>query len=142
MDDPETLTALFRGQGLKVTPQRRRIFEILYADRAHPTAEEIYRLARDEMPTMSLKTVYQTLHSLARLGQIQPVDLGTGSVRFDADVHHHHHLVCSGCGRIDNVELDLDPLAGPAAARHGFVLGHTEAVVRGLCPSCAAGRWA
>jgi Fur family transcriptional regulator, peroxide stress response regulator len=134
--DPDTLTALFRRHGLRVTPQRQCIFDILYDNRAHSTAEEIYGIAKGRMPTISLKTVYETLHSLAALGEIQQIDLGTGSIRFDSDVHHHHHLVCSSCDRIENIDLDLGPLTSSAAQRHGFVLGHTEVIVRGLCPNC------
>jgi Fe2+ or Zn2+ uptake regulation protein len=136
VEDLDTLTALFRRRGLKVTPQRQCIFEILYANPAHATAEAIYGIAKGRMPTISLKTVYETLHSLAALGQIQQIDLGTRSTRFDSDVHRHHHLVCSSCGRIENVDLDLGPLTLSAAERHGFVLSHTEVIVRGLCPSC------
>jgi Fur family ferric uptake transcriptional regulator len=138
VEDPDTLTALFRRHGLKVTPQRQCIFEILYANPAHFTAEAIYSIAQGRMPTISLKTVYETLHSLAALGQIRQIDLGTRSTRFDPDVHRHHHLVCSSCSRIENVDLDLGPFALNAAQRHGFVLGHTEVIFRGLCPDCVA----
>jgi Fe2+ or Zn2+ uptake regulation protein len=138
MEDPDTLTALFRRDGLKVTPQRQCIFEVLYANPAHCTAETIHDIAKGRMPTISLKTVYETLHSLAALGQIQQLDLGTRSTRFDPDVDHHHHLVCSSCGRIEDVNLDLGPLTLSAAERHGFVLGHTDVIFRGLCPNCVA----
>ncbi len=136
MEDPDTLTALFRRHGLKVTRQRQCIFEILYANPAHSTAEAIYVIAKGRVPTISLKTVYEILHSLAALGQIHQLDLGTGSTRFDPDIHHHHHLVCSRCGRIENVDLDLGLLAFAAAERHGFMPGQAEVVFRGLCPDC------
>jgi Fe2+ or Zn2+ uptake regulation protein len=139
VEDPDTLTALFRRDGLKVTPQRQCIFEILHANPAHFTAETIHGIAKGRMPTISLKTVYETLHSLAALGQIQQLDLGTKSTRFDPDVHHHHHVVCSSCGQIEDVDLDLGPLTLSAAERHGFVLGPPEVIFRGLCPKCVAG---
>jgi Fe2+ or Zn2+ uptake regulation protein len=138
VEDPDTLTALYRRHGLKVTRQRQCIFRILYANPAHSTAEAIYVLARKRMPTISLKTVYETLHSLAALGEIQQIDVGTGSTRFDPDVHRHHHLVCSKCGRIENIDLDLGLLALTAAERHGFMLSHTEVIFRGLCPDCVS----
>ncbi len=138
MEDPDTVTALFRRHGLKVTPQRQCIFEILYAKPAHSTAETIYDIAKERMPTISLKTVYETLHSLAAMGQIQQIDLGTRSTRFDPDVHRHQHLVCSSCGRIENVDLDLGGLTLSPAERQGFVLSHAEVIFRGLCPTCVA----
>jgi Fur family peroxide stress response transcriptional regulator len=67
----------------------------------HSTAEAIYGIAQGRMTTISLKTVYETLHSLAALGQIQQLDQGSWSTRFGPHVHHHHHLVCSSCGRIE-----------------------------------------
>jgi Fur family ferric uptake transcriptional regulator len=138
VEDPATLTALFREHGLKVTRQRQCIFEILHANPAHSTAESIYVIAKRRMPTISLKTVYEILHSLTALGQIHQIDLGTGSTRFDPDVHHHHHLVCSGCRRIENIDLDLGLLALTAADRHGFTLSQPEVIFRGLCPDCVA----
>ena len=140
MEDPDTLPALFRQHGLKVTRQRQCIFEILYANPTHSTAESIYVIAKARMPNISLKTVYEILHSLAALGQIHQIDLGTGSARFDPDIHHHHHLVCSSCGRIENIDQDLGLLALTAAERHGFMLSHTEVIFRGLCPDCMAHR--
>ena len=139
VEDADALTALFHRHGLKLTPQRQCIAEILDANPAHPTAEAIYALAKDRMPTISLKTVYETLHTLAALGRIQEIDVGAGSARFDVDVHHHHHLVCSYCGRIENVDLEqLGPLALSAAERHGFLLGHAEVILRGRCRNCVA----
>jgi len=117
VEDPDTLTALFRRHGLKVTRQRQCIFEILYANPAHSTAEAIYVIAKRRMPSISLKTVYEILHSLADLGQIRQIDLGTGSTHFDPDIHDHHHLVCSSCSRIENIDLDLGLLALTAAER-------------------------
>jgi len=136
VEDPDSLTQLFRRRGLKVTPQRQCIFQILHANPGHSTAEDIYAVAKRQMPTMSLKTVYETLHSLVALGQIQQIDLGTRSFLFDPDVNRHHHLVCSSCGRIQDVDLDLSPIAVNAAQEHGFVLGQSEVILRGLCPSC------
>lgn len=136
MEDPDSLTELFRRSGLKVTPQRQCIFRILHANPTHSTAEEIYAVAKRQMPTLSLKTVYETLHSLAALGQIQQIDLGTRSFLFDPDVDRHHHLVCSTCGRIQDVDLDLAPIAASAAEEHGYVLGQTEVILRGICPTC------
>src|SRR3954469_21156156 len=94
MKTPEELTALFRARGLKVTPQRQCIFRILHGSDAHPTAEAVYAPASAEMPTMSLRTVYQTLNDLAEMGELQQLELGTGSARFDPTLDPHHHLVC------------------------------------------------
>jgi len=72
----ELIDRLRRG-GLRVTPQRQRIFEILAASTTHPTAEAVYAAVRHDMPTISLKTVYETLKELVELGEIQQFDLGS-----------------------------------------------------------------
>ncbi len=135
MQDPDAVTEVFRRRGLKVTPQRQSIFRIIHETSGHLTAESVHRRARAEMPTISLKTVYDTLHSLASLGEIQSLDLGTGSMLFDATTRPHHHLVCTSCRRTEDVDFEvatLDP-----AERHGFLILTTEVVARGLCAECA-----
>ena len=81
MKTVDQLTELFRQQGLRVTPQRQAIFGLLHGDDRHPTVESIYDAARAQMPTISLKTVYQTVNDLAAMGEIVMLDLGTGSYR-------------------------------------------------------------
>src|SRR3974377_1938528 len=100
------LTALFREQGLRVTPQRQALFRLLHGDATHPTVYSLYERARVEMPTISLKTVYQTVHDLEELGELRVLDLGTGSVRVDPNVEDaHHHLVCTECGRVRDLPV-------------------------------------
>lgn len=134
--NPDELTALFREQNRKVTPQRQSIFRILYENPTHPTADSVYALARDLMPTISLRTVYQTLNDLADMGEVKMLDLGTGSLRFDPDCGSHHHLVCAGCGAVRDLFADFSGLAVPDGQDHGFAVGEAEVVFRGLCQDC------
>jgi Fur family transcriptional regulator, peroxide stress response regulator len=138
MRSPDDLTSLFRARGLKVTPQRQCIFRILHEADGHPTAEAVHAEAAAVMPTMSLRTVYQTLHDLAGMGEIQQLDLGTGSSRFDPNVDAHHHLVCTTCGRVRDVYVDAGVMAIPADAAEGFTVRSTEVVLRGTCDTCTA----
>ena len=133
---PAEMVKLFRARGLKVTPQRVCIFEVLWGVESHPTAEAVYAEARTRMPTMSLKTVYQTLNDLALMGQIQQLDVGTGSSRFDPNVDSHHHLVCNGCGKVRDLYADYTSVNVPAGAAQGFTVGPAEVVFRGLCETC------
>mgnify|MGYP000888629388 CR=1 FL=1 len=134
---PAELTELFRDQGLKITPQRVCIFEALFGSTEHPTAETVYEQVRVEMPSISLRTVYQTLNDLAAMGEIQAFDLGTGSARFDPNVDHHQHLVCTACGTVRDVYLDTGDLTPAHSAVDGFHVTSTEVVFRGLCATCA-----
>ena len=135
---PAELTDLFREQGLKVTPQRQCIFRALHGNDQHPTAESIYERVTREMPTVSLRTVYQTLNDLAAMGEISQIDVGTGSSRFDSNLDIHHHLVCDGCGSIIDVEADFADVRIPQGRTHGFEVSRTEIVFRGRCPRCRA----
>lgn len=130
---------MFRDRGLKVTPQRECIFDVLWRAEAHPSAEAVYAEARNRMPTMSLKTVYQTLNDLAAMGEIQQLDLGTGSTRFDPNIDSHHHLVCTRCGTVRDLYADYSMIEVPSGAGQGFTVGSAEVVFRGLCPECQAG---
>jgi len=134
---PEELSALFRAQGLKVTPQRQRIFRVLHGNERHPTAEAVYDAVVLDMPTISLKTVYQTLNDLAEMGELTQLDLGTGASRFDPNVEHaHHHLVCDRCGKVRDLHLDFGALSIPPEARQGFAVGSAEVLFRGHCADC------
>jgi len=133
---PEELTELFRQSGRKVTPQRQFIFQVLHRNPTHPTAESVYAAARSVMPTISLKTVYQTLNDLADMGEVAALDLGTGSVRFDPDTGSHHHLVCSSCGAVRDLFADFSSVVVPTGQEQGFVVGEAEVVFRGTCESC------
>jgi Fe2+ or Zn2+ uptake regulation protein len=133
----DELVARFRAEGRKVTSQRLLVFEALSGNRAHPTAEQIWEQVRRDLPSMSLKTVYQTLNELAELGEIVPLDLATGATRFDPNLDPHHHLVCDECGRVRDLYADFTDVRVPAGAAHGYSISTTEIVFRGTCPDCA-----
>jgi Fur family peroxide stress response transcriptional regulator len=135
----EVLTEQFRARGLKVTPQRQSIFRALASSTVHPTAESVYAEVRAELPTISLRTVYQTLNDLAAMGELHALDLGTGSTRFDPNLEPHHHLVCEACGRVEDLHAEFPGVAVPSADEAaGFEVRATEIVFRGRCASCAA----
>ncbi len=138
MKSVDVLTEQFRARGLKVTPQRQSIFRALASTTAHPTAESVYATVSAEMPTISLRTVYQTLNDLTAMGELSTLDVGTGSTRFDPNVEPHHHLVCDGCGRITDLHAEFPGVAVPRFGEaEGFQVTTTEIVFRGRCADCA-----
>ena len=137
---PAELTSAFRAQGLKVTPQRQLLFRLLSGNHAHPSAEALYASASEQMPGISLRTVYQTLNDLVAMGELQQLDFGTGSARFDPNTDDHHHLVCSDCGAVHDVHVDRADRLSPVGAQHGFELEEIQVVFRGKCAECAVAR--
>jgi Fe2+ or Zn2+ uptake regulation protein len=138
MKSAEQLTTIFREQGLRVTPQRQAIFRLLEGDGSHPTVETLFDRARADMPTISLKTVYQTVHDLEALGEVRVLDLGTGSVRVDPNVEDdHHHLLCTVCGRVRDLPLEFDGLHVPLRYRRDFTVDDVQVIFRGNCATCS-----
>ena len=128
---------VLRTRGLKVTPQRLAVHRVVAASVGHPDAEEVWAAVRLEQPTISLRTVYEVLHTLADLGEIRELDLATGSSRFDPTTSDHHHLVCSECGAVADVFIDGPPAEVPSEQRQGFTVHTHEVTFRGLCATCS-----
>ena len=137
MRTPPDLIAAFRGDGLKVTPQRQLLFRLLHGNTGHPTAETLFDEASREMPGISLRTVYQTLNDLTAMGELQSFDFGTGAARFDPNIGSHHHVVCRSCSSVADVYVD-----GVAdlhiSELDGFAVESSDIVFRGLCATCAS----
>ena len=134
----ERFKAAAKEAGIKLTHQRLVIFEAVASSLEHPTAETVHRAVQAGTPTISLDTVYRTLWLLTDLGLLNTVGVRQESVRFDANVEHHHHYVCSRCGLVRDFDSDdLDALKIPRTVkRFGKVVSaHVE--VRGICDRCA-----
>ncbi|MDQ6733436.1 MAG: transcriptional repressor [Nitrospirota bacterium] len=127
----------FRACGVRLTPQRVAIYQALTGTTAHPTAEALYRQVKRKHPMMSQNTVYYTLGTLKTAGLIHEVNYWHDRARFDANMALHHHLICLGCRRIDDLTDDvLDSLAISAQRASGFqVLGH-RVEFHGYCAEC------
>lgn len=142
MSFPVDLAQRLRSHGLKLTPQRELVFRLIYGNTSHPTADTLFAAAREQMPMISLKTVYQVLNDLAALGEIQVLDLGTGSVRFDPNTSEHHHAVCGSCGSILDVAVSalpsLQAIVDAPSSVSGFRVDEVDVTFRGTCGSCAA----
>jgi Fur family peroxide stress response transcriptional regulator len=122
---------------LALTPQRLAVYRVLAGDDSHPSAEEIHRRIKPDLPSLSLGTVYRTLEVFETHGLVSRVHALGEQARFDANLESHHHLVCVRCRRVRDVQdPQLDRLPLPDEALGGFrVLAHRIQVL-GLCPDC------
>lgn len=136
---PAELAEAFRSNGLKLTPQRQLLFQLLDGNQRHPTADELFAEASARMPGISLRTVYQTLNDLVAMGELSSHSLGGGATRFDPNTSEHHHLVCTSCRSARDVAVsNLDALE--FVGGDDFRIERTTVVFDGLCAECAAGR--
>lgn len=138
MQTVQEVSAKMRANGLRVTPQRQCIVRLLQDNYAHPTVDSLYDEAVAEMPTISLRTVYQTVHDLEALGELRLLDLGTGALRVEPNIDQlHHHLACTSCGRVVDIPLDFPGLTVPDEHLDGFTVESVEVVFRGRCDTCS-----
>ena len=91
--------------GTKRSRQREKIFQVLRRTTSHPTAEWVYEQVRQQIPRVSLGTVYRNLHILTAQGKIRELDFGEGLHRYDATVEQHYHFVCEKCGVVEDLSV-------------------------------------
>jgi len=124
-----------REQKAPVTLQRLAIFRALLESHAHPDADAIHKRLKGAYPTLSLGTVYKTLEMLQSLGLARAVSSPGPTRRFDGNQHPHHHLWCTRCGKLMDVELDsLAHIALPESV--GFQVTDVTIQFTGICADC------
>lgn len=135
----ETLIELFRQRGLKITPQRRMILELIAGDDSHPTAEAVYQRVLEVMPDVSRTTVYNSFHELSDLGALVPVqDLSDGGQRYDTNTGAHHHLYCILCHKLVDIDRDFAELNLSPQDASGYQILRHQVTFYGVCPACQA----
>jgi Fur family peroxide stress response transcriptional regulator len=122
------------ASGLRLTPQRREVYEVLLQQRDHPTAEEVFIRAKADMPDISMATVYNCLTALVQCGLVRQVSLERGAARFCPNMHEHGHFYCDHCEEV--FDVDLSPEVAIALPR-GFRAERYDIAVHGACPKCA-----
>ncbi len=123
-----------RQEGLKITPQRVAVYEILLGSHNHPTVEEIYEEVKKRYPFVSLATVYRTVETLEQMGLAKKVCYWGSSARYDANTDEHHHLICVRCGAIKDIYME-ENLSIPSEME-GFRTEGYSVNIYGLCPEC------
>jgi Fur family transcriptional regulator, peroxide stress response regulator len=131
--DEQHLTEQLGATGLRLTPQRQQVYDVLLHKRDHPTAEEVFIRAKKAMPEISHATVYNCLDALVKSGLARQVTVDRGATRFCPNMHQHGHFQCSACGTILDLELPAQSLNLPK----GFKVDHYDIAVHGVCADCA-----
>lgn len=131
----ESFSRRLNTSGLRLTPQRQHVYDVILHKRDHPTAEEVFMRAKKTMPEISHATVYNTLDALVKCGLVRQVQLERGATRFCPNMEEHCHYYCDSCGEVFDVPLQKDSTAMPGPK--GFKVDHYDIAVHGICAECA-----
>ncbi len=124
---------------LRNTKQRQVIMDILSTLKGHPTAEELFVAVRQDLPRISLGTIYRNLDVLAREGMVSKIESSGKQRKFDPIVNQHYHIKCLECGRLDDVILELqsDLICKVSKMTRYHVTGQKIEFI-GFCPDCCS----
>ncbi len=123
--------------GTKQFKKRTAILECLMGTHAHPSAEMIHEMLRDEHPDISLATVYRNLARFKSQGLIQSLGTVNGIERFDANTSPHVHFICSGCSTVlDLPQIEVPRQLGETAEADGLQVQSCQLTFTGLCRGC------
>ena len=126
-----------REKGMKLTPQRRLILDIIHNSDSHLTANEILDYVQARAPGVNKSTIYRTLELLEELGCVFKSELGDRFIYHHAEEGHHHHLVCQICGKSIDCDEDLFlPVEKITNGKYGFRADFKHVVISGLCVDC------
>jgi Fur family transcriptional regulator, peroxide stress response regulator len=138
MSNISTLTDALKDAGMRVTPQRVAICELLMQSSEHPTAAMIYDELKPRFHSLSLATVYNTLDTLVSLGVVNVLGhAGDDKVHYDADTQPHVNLACISCSKIIDIPSEhVTHLDSEITTASGYKLLGARVLYYGLCPAC------
>ncbi|HLC19233.1 MAG TPA: transcriptional repressor [Thermodesulfobacteriota bacterium] len=135
----EKIINRYKGKGFKLTPQRLAILHYLEGNTDHPTAEDIYQEIRKKNPTVSFATVYNTVQALRDRGELLEITIDPERKHFDPNPQPHHHIMCTNCGKIDDIFIDYSSaLKVPENISDEFQVLGNHVDFYGVCKGCRA----
>ena len=135
----EHLAARLKPLGIRLTPQRLAIAEVVVNSADHPTVREIFERVRDFFPYVTLATVYSTLGLLEQAGIVRELPFQKLS-RYDANLSPHANLVCLGCGSVVDADVGQERVAEleqSISDRTDFRISSQRVDFYGYCEGCA-----
>lgn len=138
----ERIKKQLHSQSYKLTPQREATVRVLLENEAdHLSAEDVYLLVKEKAPEIGLATVYRTLELLSELKVVDKINFGDGVSRYDlrkeGAEHFHHHLVCTECGSVEEIEEDLlGDVEKLVENQWGFQVKDHRLTFHGICKVC------
>lgn len=137
----KTLTELsdeLKKNNIRLTHQRLKVLEYLFNSDKHPTVEQIYKDIKQEVPSLSKTTIYNTLNYLAELKLIKVVAIDDNEAHFDAVTEAHGHFKCDSCGKIYDFDIDMDSCH--IEKLDNFEINEKVVYFKGICPRCLSNK--
>lgn len=129
---------LCNEKNLAVTHQRLVIYSALMKMPDHPSPEQVYERVRGELPSISLATVYKTVHLFLTEGIIREVSALHSSLRIEPNTQPHFHFICIQCHGITDLPYgQFDDTSLKNSVPRGFQVEQVSAEVRGICKRCS-----
>lgn len=133
----DNLDELIAKSGLRMTAQRRHVYDALMEHHDHPTAQDVFMRVKSKVPSISLATVYNCLETLTESGLIKHVNLDRAPSRYCQNPAPHGHFFCNDCGSCSDIPLKSTALDDVLEIPRNTLVSHAEVTLRGLCPDCA-----
>ncbi len=138
MPAPPQFRELCHRHNLAATHQRQVIYDTVLSLPGHPSPEAIYASARRKIPSISLATVYKNIRTFLQSGMLREVSLHHGSLRVESNPHPHHHLVCTVCKSIADVDAKhLEAAQVLKQLPRGFRVTRVAIDFLGVCETCS-----
>ena len=105
----------------------------------HPYADDVYMKVKQEFPNISLGTVYRNLNLLTDIGDAIKISTPNGGDRFDGRLEPHNHFLCTKCGRLLDLDLDMhsiDEVNRLAAENFDGIITSSSTLFYGECSDC------
>lgn len=138
-EEQEVFLRHIQKKGLKRTTQRDLILDVFLRTEEHLSNEDLYRLVKQEDPTVGQTTVYRTLKLLTEAGLAREVRFGDGRTHYEHQYKHEHHdhMICSECGKIiEFFSAELEAIQDAMAAKHRFEITQHLLRIIGVCAEC------
>ena len=140
MGDPTAMVTALDRAGYRLTAPRRSVAALIADQDGHFTAADLVSAARTRRVDVGRATVFRTLEVLEELGAVERLDLPSGEHAYvGCEPVHHHHVVCSRCGRTTGIDdAGLRSVVRDVARQSGYRVDDHRLELFGLCPSCLA----
>ena len=130
----EYLKGELKKNSIRLSHQRLKVLEYLSNKKSHPSVDEIFNNLREEVPTLSKTTIYNTLKTLEGADLVKVINIEDNESLYDADVDDHGQFKCTTCGKVFDFALDFDSIL--LKGLEGFKVEKRDVYFKGVCPNC------